>query len=404
MNTFRLLQRQPLALALAFCFSFSLAACGGSSDPTPLLTLDGQPPLIVAHRGASGYLPEETLEAYQKAIDLGADAIEPDLISTQDGVLIARHDPNLAISTNVASLPQFADRKRTNWSVDGDPQTGWFAHDFTFEEIKLLGGVSTDSERPQQYNGLYKVVSFQEIIDLVKAQSVKLGRMIAVYPETKNPTYHRDLGLPLEDKLVAMIKAAGWNSKTAPVFVQSFEPSSLKLMRGNGLNTRLVQLIDADDYNLKTGTLTYAAPFDKPYDWTRSGDPRQFSAMVTPAGLAEIKTYADGIGPWKPYIVPMKGTLDANGALIDVNGDSKVNLNDATSQPPTTLISDAHNAGLFVHAYTFRNEKRRLAADYKGDPKAEYLQYFRLGLDGLFSDFADTAVAARADYLKETGR
>ena len=126
--------------------------------------------------------------------------------------------------------------------------------------------------------------------------------------------------------------------------------------------------------------------------------------MVTPAGLAEIKTYADGIGPWKPYIVPMKGTLDANGALIDVNGDGKVNLNDATSQPPTTLISDAHKLGLFVHAYTFRNEQRRLAADYKGDPKAEYLQYFRLGLDGLFSDFADTAVAARADYLIETGR
>ena len=400
MNTFRLLQRQPLALALCL----SLAACGGSSDPAALLTLDGQPPLIVAHRGASGYLPEETLEAYQKAIDLGADAIEPDLISTQDGVLIARHDPNLALSTNVASLPQFADRKRTNWSVDGELQTGWFAHDFTFDEIKLLGGVSTDSERPQQYNGLYKVVSFQEIIDLAKAQSTKLGRMIAVYPETKNPSYHRDLGLPLEDKLIAMITAAGWNSKTAPVFVQSFEPSSLKLMRSNGLNTRLIQLIDADDYNLKTGTLTYAAPFDKPYDWTRSGDPRQFSAMVTPAGLAEIKTYADGIGPWKPYIVPMKGTLDANGALIDVNGDGKVNLNDATSQPPTTLISDAHKLGLFVHAYTFRNEQRRLAADYKGDPKAEYLQYFRLGLDGLFSDFPDTAVAARADYLKETGR
>ena len=400
MNTLRLVQRQPLALALCF----GLAACGGSSDPTPLLTLDGQPPLIVAHRGASGYLPEETLEAYQKAIDLGADVIEPDLISTKDGVLIARHDPNLAISTNVASLPQFADRKRTNWSVDGELQTGWFAHDFTFAEIKLLGGVSTDSERPQQYNGLYKVVSFQEIIDLAKAQSAKVGRMIAVYPETKNPTYHRDLGLPLEDKLIAMITAAGWNSKTAPVFVQSFEPSSLKLMRSNGLNTRLIQLIDADDYDLKTGTLTYAAPFDKPYDWTRSGDPRHFSAMVTPAGLAEIKSYADGIGPWKPYIVPMKGTLDANGALIDVNGDGKVNLNDATSQPPTTLISDAHKLGLFVHAYTFRNEQRRLAADYKGDPKAEYLQYFRLGVDGLFSDFTDTAVAARADYLKETGR
>jgi glycerophosphoryl diester phosphodiesterase len=401
MNHFRDFRRHH-ALAIVLCSS--LMACGGSDSPAPLLTLDGQPPLVVAHRGASGYLPEETLEAYQKAIDLGADAIEPDLISTQDGVLIARHDPNLAFSTNVAGLPQFANRKRVDWLVDGEKQTGWFAHDFTLAEIKELGAIATDVERPQQYNGLYKVVSFQEIIDLVKARSSQLGRTIAVYPETKNPTYHSDLGLPLEGTLVAMLNAAGWNSKTAPVFVQSFEPSSLKLLRSKGLDTRMVQLIDADDYDLKAGTLSYTAPFDKPYDWAKSGDTRLFSAMVTPAGLAEIKTYADGIGPWKPYIVPMRGTLDANGNLVDVNGDSKVNLNDATSQPPTSLISDAHRAGLFVHAYTFRNEQRRLAGSYKGDPKAEYLQFYRLGLDGLFSDFADTAIAARAEYLTETGR
>ena len=392
--------RTAIALSLA---AGLLSACGGS-DPAPFLTLDGKQPLVVAHRGASGYLPEETLEAYQKAIDLGADVVEPDLISTKDGVLIARHDPNLVFSTDVASHPEFAARKRVNWPVDGELQNGWFAHDFTLAEIKTLGGISTDAGRPQEFNGLYKVITFQELVDLVKAQSTKLGRTIAVYPETKNPTYHRDLGLPLEDKLIAIINGAGWNSKTAPIFVQSFEPGSLKEMRAKGLNVRMVQLIDADDYDLKAGTLTYAAPFDKPYDWAKAGDPRLFSAMVTPVGLAEIKAYADGIGPWKPYIIPVKGTLDAGGNLKDINGDGKANLNDATSQAPTTLIADAHKAGLFVHAYTFRNEPRRLTADLKGDPKAEYLLYYRLGIDGLFSDFADTAIQARAAYLSELGR
>ncbi|MBL0087158.1 MAG: glycerophosphodiester phosphodiesterase [Ideonella sp.] len=401
MNSTRSIPWALAALVVAASAAL-LSACGGS-DATPLLTLDGNKPLVVGHRGASGYLPEETLEAYQLAIDQGADVIEPDLVSSKDGVLFARHDPNLAFSTDVASRPEFASRKRTNWPVDGELQTGWFAHDFTMAEIKTLGALITDAERPQGNNGKFKVVTFQEIIDLAKAQSTKLGRTIAVYPETKNPTYHRDLGLPLEDKLIAMITAAGWNSKTAPIFVQSFEPGSLKEMRNKGLNTRLVQLIDADDYDLKAGTLTYAAPYDKPYDWAKAGDKRLFSAMVTPAGLAEIKAYADGIGPWKPYVVPVKGTLDAAGNMIDRNGDGKVNLNDASTQAPTSLITDAHKAGLFVHLYTFRNEKRRLAYDYNGDPQAEYLQFYRLGIDGLFSDFPDTALAARAVYLKEMG-
>ncbi len=388
-------------LALCALSAAVLTACGGS-DPLPLLTLDGKQPLVVAHRGASGYLPEETLEAYVKAIEMGADVIEPDLISTKDGVLIARHDPNLAYSTDVANHPEFASRKKTT-QVDGETQTGWFASDFTLAEIKTLGGISTDAERPQQYNGLYKVVTFQEIIDLAKKYSVN-GRVVAVYPETKNPTYHRELGLPLEDKLIAMIKAAGWNSKDAPIFVQSFEPSSLKYMKAQGLNTKLIQLIDADDVDLATGKLTFAAPYDRPYDWFKAGDTRLFSAMVTPAGLAEIKTYADGIGPWKPYIMSVKGQLDANGKVKDINGDGKVNYADASSLPPTTLIADAHKAGLMVHAYTFRNESRRIPADFKNDPKAEYKAFYRLGIDGVFSDFADTALQARAEYLREMGR
>lgn len=395
---------------LSLIFSASLlmlTACGGGGDSAsstlPFKTLGSVKPLVVAHRGASGALPEETLEAYAKAIDLGADVVEPDLISTKDGVLIARHDPNLDYSTDVAKRPEFASRKKTI-QVDGETQTGWFASDFTLAEIKTLGAIITDAERDQSNNGKFKVITFQELVDLVKTRSTQLNRTISVYPETKNPTYHRKLGLPLEDKLIAAIIAAGWNSKTSPVYVQSFEPSSLKEMKGKGLQTKLIQLIDADDYDLKTGKLTYAAPYDRPYDWVQSGDPRLFSAMVTPAGLAEIKSYADGIGPWKPYIVPVKGTLDAAGNLRDLNGDGKANLQDANTQTPTTLIDDAHKAGLFVHAYTFRNEQRRLALDYKGDPKAEYLQFFRLGVDGLFSDFPDTAMEARTSYLKELGR
>lgn len=383
--------------------SFTLLSAGcGSINPRSLQTLDGQQPLIIAHRGASGYLPEHTMEAYQRAIDLGADVIEPDLISTRDGILIASHYPNLATNTDVAGRPEFAGRLRKDWQVDGEKLTGWFAHDFTLAEIKTLGVVTTDPERPQQYNGKFRIVTLYEVIDLVKRESVRLGRSISLYPETKNPTYHRDLGLPLEDKLIAAIHSANWNSSSAPIFVQSFEPGSLKEMRAKGLKVRMVQLIDADGYDFKTGALTYSVPFHRPYDWEKSGDKRLFSDMVTPSGLAEIKIYADGIGPWKPYIVPVKGELDADGRLKDINGDGKTDLMDASTQSPTKLIADAHKLGLFVHAFTFRNEKRHLAYSYAGDPQSEYMQFFRLGVDGLFSEFPDTALAARAFYLKET--
>jgi glycerophosphoryl diester phosphodiesterase len=387
----------PMALATLALVGVALAmisGCNTTAAPPPP-TLDGHKALVIAHRGASGYLPEHTLEAYQRAIDLGADVIEPDLISTGDGELIASHYPNLAMNTDVASRPEFASRKRENWPVDGEMQSGWFAHDFTLAEIKTLGVVATDPERPQQYNGRFRIVTLQEVIDLAKAESKRLGRSIAIYPETKNPTYHRDLGLPLEDKLVSAIIAAGWNSKTAPVFVQSFEPGSLKEMRAKGLNVRMVQLIDAAGYDLETGGLTYSPPFHRPYDWEQSGDQRLFSDMVTPGGLAEIKRYADGIGPWKLYIVPVKGQLDDAGNLKDIDGDGKIDLRDASTGEPTSLVHDAHRMGLFVHAFTFRNESRNLARSYAGDPRAEYLQFFRLGVDGVFSEFPDTAISAR---------
>ncbi len=390
------------ALAIA---TLVLAACGttGSGGPGKLLTLDGKPPLVIAHRGASGYLPEQTLEAYARAIELGADVIEMDLVSTKDGVLIARHDPNLAISTDVARHPRFAARKKTI-KVDGETQTGWFSNDFTLAEIKTLGGISTDAERPQEFNGKFKVVTFQEIIDFAKAKSKETGRTIAIYPETKNPTYFRDLGMPMEDKVIAAINAAGWNSKTAPIYVQSFEPGSLKYMKSKGLNTKIIQLIDGDGIDLKTGAMTYAVPVDRPYEWTKAGDKRNFDVMVTPAGLAEIKTYADGIGPWKRYIVSIKGTIGPDGKPVDVDKDGKVNDADATSMAPTTLIADAHKAGLFVHPFTFRDESRRLASDYDKDGRNEYRLYYQLGVDGVFTDFTDTALAARAEYLKSIGR
>jgi len=396
--------KTPIALA-ALAAALCLAGCAapGAGGAARLPTLDGQPPLVVAHRGASGYLPEETLEAYARAIDLGADYIEMDLVSTRDGVLITRHDPNLAISTDVASRPEFATRKKT-LQVDGETQTGWFSNDFTLAEIQRLGAISTDAERPQQFNGQYKVPTFQQVIDLAKAKSRATGRTIGIYPETKNPTYFRDLGLPLEDKLIAMLEAAGWNSRGAPVFVQSFEPGSLKLMKARGLKTKTVQLIDGDGIDLKTGAMTYAVPVDRPYEWTKAGDRRNFDVMVTPAGLAEIKTYADGIGPWKRYIVSTRGTIGADGKPVDVNRDGKINDADAVSTAPTTLVADAHQAGLFVHPFTFRNESRRLASDYQGNPANEYLVFYRLGVDGVFTDFSDTALAARGAWLKDAGR
>jgi len=378
-----------------------LAACA-SPPRASLKTLDGKAPLVAAHRGASGYIPEETIEAYVKAIELGADFIELDLVSTKDGVLVARHDPNLAISTDVAQHPEFAARKRTT-RIDGEEQTGWFSGDFTLAEIKTLGAIITDAERTKEFDGKYKVPTFAEVIALAKRKSQETGRVIGIYPETKNPSYFRQLGLPLEDKVLAMLSEAGWNSRGAPVLLQSFEPGSLKYMRGKGSTLRMVQLIDGDSVDLKTGTVTFDVPSDRPYDWTLAGDKRNFDVMVTPAGLAEIKTYADGIGPWKRYIVSIKGKVGADGKVMDLNGDGKVNDADATAMEPTTLIADAHRAGLFVHAFTFRNEKRRLAASYNGDPKQEYLQYYALGLDGLFTDFTDTALAARAEYLKSMG-
>lgn len=390
-----------LSWALTCLSAAALVACGGN-DAAPFSTLNGAQPLVIGHRGSAGYLPDHTLEGYKLAIQNGADFIEPDLVATKDGELIARHEPNITATTDVASRPEFASRKTTRL-VDGASETGWFATDFTLAEIKTLRAIQPLSDRDPSFNGKYQIPTLREVLDVAKTEGTKLGRVVGVYPETKHPTYHVDANLKLEDRLLAILNDYGYTKKDSPVIIQSFEVSNLQYLRPK-TQVRLVQLVDGDDYDFKTGKVTFAAPFDRPYDWTRAGKTDLFDSMLTPAGLGEIKKYADGVGPWKPYIVPVKGSFDAAGKMLDVNGDGAVNYMDTTSQSATTLIADAHKLGLMVHSWTFRNEPKRLAFDYKGDPKAEYLQFYRLGIDGLFSDFTDTAVAARSTYLKELGR
>ncbi|CAN5897842.1 hypothetical protein BH11PSE8_BH11PSE8_12810 [soil metagenome] len=448
----------PFALAL-ICAA-GLAACGGGDGGGSFKTLDGAQPLVIGHRGLPGLYPEETQPAYQGAVNAGADSLEEDLHLSQDCVLVARHNPWLSDNTNIAAVaatnPAFAARKRTvpgvlvnvtyslatyggpaqylsdrtdpadpksvlkSLVVDGEDHTGdWSITDFTVAELKTLGGTTYDArtERPTDLNGKFPVLTMQEIIDYAKAQSSATGRTITVYPEAKNPVWNNAQAIangcgtgahPFEDAIVKLLNDNGLNSKTAPIFVQSFDPASLKYMRSIGLVARVIQLVDGNDVNYKTGEMVYQTNDEynfvdgRPYSWTLAGDGRYFGSMLTPAGLAEIKTYADGIGPWKPQVMsltvsPFKAT-NADGSAYTGS------LADVNTVAPTTLIADAHKAGLFVHTYTFRNEQKYLAGFYKGDPMAEYLAFYRAGIDGVFSDFANTGVAARTAYLKELGR
>lgn len=370
----------------------TLAACGGNDD-NRYPTLGGEKPLVIGHRGASGYLPEHTLESYRRAIELGADFVEPDLVATKDGVLIARHEPNITSTTDVSTRAEFAGRK-TKKMVDGVEEEGWFASDFTLAEIKTLRAIQPMAERDQSHNGKYQIPTLDEVLDLAKSEGAKVNRTVGVYPETKHPTYHVRLGLPLEDRLLATLAKYGYTTKASPVIVQSFEVSNLKYLRTK-TQIRLVQLVDADDVN-PDGTMSLVAPYDKPYDFAVAGDSRTFASLLTPAGLKEVKTYADGIGPWKPYLIPSK-QVDANrdGKADDLNGDGRIDDRDRVMMPATDVVKNAHAEGLLVHPYTFRNEARRLASDFKGDPKAEYKLFYELGVDGVFSDFPDTAKAAR---------
>lgn len=330
-------------------------------------------PIVIAHRGASGYRPEHTLAAYELAIDLGADFIEPDVVATRDGVLVARHENEISGTTDVESRPQFADRYTTK-TIDGREVTGWFTEDFTLAELETLRATERLPElRPDNtvFDGLYEIPTLQEVIDLAQARGV------GIYPETKHPSYFDSIALSLEEPLVEALAARGWDKPTDPVFIQSFETANLRQL-DTMTKLRLVQLIGGSG---------------RPFDLEATGDGRTYADLVTPEGLAWVASYADGIGPNKDLIVPR----DASGNLTG----------------PTTLVDDAHREGLLVHPWTFRNENAFLPGDFRagdpahpayadatGDAPSEYRLFFDLGVDGVFSDNPDTAVAARTSWAR----
>jgi glycerophosphoryl diester phosphodiesterase len=363
-----------------------LAGCGGSDDAETYNTLDGNAPLVIGHRGAPGSLPEHTLEGYRLAIEQGANFIEPDVVMTQDGQLIARHEPMLDGTTDVAT--RFPASRRTTRSVDGVATTAYFANDFTLAEIRTLRAVQAGAARPQQYNGLYAIPTLDEVIALAKSESTRLGRTIGIYPEIKHSTFTAGIfGVNvIEDALVAKLHAAYANSADAPVYIQSFEVANLRYLNTR-TNIRLIQLVDADDVNAD-GSMSLVAPYRQPYDFVVAGDPRLFSDLLTEAGMDFVRTYADGIGPWKPYLV----RTVADG--IDRNGDGNITINDRRVEGSTGVVERAHRKGLRVHTWTFRND----ASGYGfADPKAEMQYYMRLGVDGVFTDFPATGVEARRD-------
>ena len=313
-------------------------------------------PLIIAHRGASGYRPEHTLASYELAIDLGADYIEPDLVITKDGILIARHENEISETTDIANHPEFAHLKTTK-TIDGEIKTGWFTEDFTIAEIQTL----TAKERIPQlrphntaYNGIFTIPTFAEIIDLAKHKSQAIRRNIGIYPETKHPSYFQAIGLPLEDTLLLNLQEIN-----SPIFIQSFEVSNLKEL-SQKTDLPLVQLIN---------------DIGKPYDFVINNDPRTYADLLNQKGLQEIAEYAQAIGVHKNLLIPR----NSHGKLLS----------------PTSLIIDAHAANLQVHAWTFRNEDFFLPLDLQGNPQKEYEIFFNLGVNGVFSDYPDMALTVK---------
>ena len=367
-------RRTAHAFGVAAIATGAVAAPAAAAEKTPAKT-HHQAVTVFAHRGASGYRPEHTLAAYALAIKLGADYIEPDLVSTKDGVLVARHENEISGTTDVADHPEFAQRKTTK-TVDGNAETGWFTEDFTLKELKTLRAKERlPAVRPgnTRYDGRYEIPTFDEVLALANSESRKRGRAIGVAPETKHPTYFRSIGLPLEKPLLHSLTKAGRNSRHGKVVIQSFEVSNLRQL-ARQTRVPLVQLTSA------TGA---------PYDFTAAGDSRTYADLMTPAGLRGVAAYASWLGPEKNSIIPR----DAQGFLTT----------------PTPLVKDAHRAGLKVVAYTFRDENQFLPADFrdgidpntKGDIFGELKTFFEAGLDGVFADYTDSADAAR-DWWEES--
>ncbi len=348
---------------------------GPASAAQPAASDRVGPPLVIAHRGASGYRPEHTLAAYRLAIRMGADYVEPDLVSTKDGVLVARHENEISGTTDVAQHPEFADRFTTK-SIDGREVSGWFTEDFTLEELKTLRAkerlplVRPDNTR---YDGMFEVPTFDEVLDLVERESRRRGEVIGVYPETKHPTYFDSVGLSLEEPLVDTLEKRHLNRPNAAVFVQSFETGNLRELRDK-VRVPLVQLVDSGG---------------APYDRSSSGDSTTYADMVTPEGLEEVSTYADALGANKDLVLPRNA--------------------EGETTRPSEVVDDAHAVGLDVHVWTMRDENQFMARNYwrgadpnaKGDAIAEYKAFFEAGVDGVFSDHSDTALAARELWLDE---
>jgi len=349
----------PFLIATLLLSPFSISESHAMEKP-----LEGQV-IVIAHRGASGERPEHTLGSYSLAIAQGADYIEPDLVLTKDGVLVARHENEISETTDVADKAEFADRK-TSKTIDGQKMTGWFTEDFTLAELKTLRA----KERLPQlrsanmaFDGQFEIPTFDEILALAKAQSAVTGRTIGIYPETKHPSYFTAIGLPHEAPLLAALTQYGHVEKTAPVFIQSFEVENLKALRPK-TKLRLIQLMAETGSPPDRSDLTYAQ-------------------MVSAEGLKIVATYADGIGPNKAMVIPR--------TLLGNLGN------------PTTLVADAHKVGLAVHPWTFRRENYFLPLAQKsgvdprgvGDLNAEIKAYLATGIDGIFSDNVTEAVAAR---------
>ncbi|MEV5431342.1 glycerophosphodiester phosphodiesterase [Streptomyces sp. NPDC052701] len=332
-------------------------------------------PTVVAHRGASGYRPEHTFGSYQLALDMGADIVEAgDLVATKDGHLVCRHEPEIGGTTDVADHPEFADRRRTKL-LDGVSTTGWFTEDFTLAELKTLRAVERiPANRPRNtlYDGRWDIPTFEEVLKWQDEQTRRRGRQVWIYPELKHPTYFRKQGLDLEQRVAKLLRKYRKDRWNSPVVLQSFEPTAVQ---------RLNELVDNPLVVLLSGADT------RPWDFVETGDPRTVADLITPKGLREIASYAQGIGPTLDLVIPR----DAAGNLTR----------------PTTLVADAHRVGLVLHPYTLRNENPFLPADFRegtaadayGDVFGAYRAYFATGIDGIFTDHPDTGLLAREDFV-----
>ncbi len=356
----------PVATTGAHAAPAAPAERGGHHHPA-------SEPLVIGHRGASGYRPEHTLAAYRLAIRQGADYIEPDLVSTKDGVLVARHENEISGTTDVADHAEFADRRATK-VIDGREVTGWFTEDFTLAELKTLRakerlpGVRPGNTR---YDGMFKVPTLDEVLRLAKQASRRGGRTIGVYPETKHPTYFDSIGLSMEEPLLRTLRRHHLDRRWSPVFIQSFETANLRAL-SKRTRVPLVQLIDAAG---------------APYDFVAGGDPRTYRDLTTPEGLAEIATYADAIGAHKDLVLPRDPATGATGE-------------------PSALVDDAHAEDLAVHVWTLRVENQFMATNFRvgtdpnapGDLRAEALAFLDAGVDGMFSDNPDVVVGALGEW------